>query len=235
MNVTDVDDKIIKRARQNKLLADYVAEGREASVVWSDVRAAVSALDAKMAAKLINGIQASTDGGSFLETALETFYMTLLMRILYPVSCIILTQLCSFLPFGGPLLCNILRFVLTALLHAELNKATPGSACVSASKTSAFLVSLVFSASALFFIARASRQLSSPASAEPGFALLSSACSSAVSSEYLAASKSASAFASVRASHDAGAVASVAAAVAAAAAAAMAPTRSFCATSFSEG
>ena len=109
------------------------------------------------------------------------------------------------------------------------------SACLSASKTSAFFVSLVFSASALFFIARASRQLSSPASAEPGFALLSSACSSAVSSEYLAASKSASAFASVRASHDAGAVASVAAAAAAAAAAAMVPTRRFCATSFSEG
>ncbi|KAL1524602.1 hypothetical protein AB1Y20_019491 [Prymnesium parvum] len=52
VNVTDIDDKIIKRARQNKLLADYVAEALPAERVFADVREAVEKLGVKMAAKL---------------------------------------------------------------------------------------------------------------------------------------------------------------------------------------
>ena len=52
MNVTDIDDKIIKRARQNKLIADYVSEARPAATVYADVRAAATQLGEKMALKL---------------------------------------------------------------------------------------------------------------------------------------------------------------------------------------
>ena len=52
VNVTDIDDKIIKRARQNKLLADYVAEAKPVADVKADVAAAVAAFGAKMDKKL---------------------------------------------------------------------------------------------------------------------------------------------------------------------------------------
>ena len=52
VNVTDIDDKIIKRARQNKLIADYVSEARPAATVYADVRAAATQLGEKMALKL---------------------------------------------------------------------------------------------------------------------------------------------------------------------------------------
>ena len=53
VNVTDVDDKIIKRARQNKLLDDYRNEARPAEQVHADINSAVEALDTKMVAKLV--------------------------------------------------------------------------------------------------------------------------------------------------------------------------------------
>ena len=59
VNVTDVDDKIIKRARVNRLLADYVArrEGEAdsaaaLSAVRKDASEAAAAFGAKMRAKL---------------------------------------------------------------------------------------------------------------------------------------------------------------------------------------
>ncbi|KAL3900809.1 MAG: hypothetical protein SGPRY_012387 [Prymnesium sp.] len=52
VNVTDIDDKIIKRARHNKLLDNYLEEAHPADKVFADVRSAVSKLDAKMVAKL---------------------------------------------------------------------------------------------------------------------------------------------------------------------------------------
>lgn len=36
MNITDIDDKIIKRARQNYLFDKYVAENHSLEVVLSD-------------------------------------------------------------------------------------------------------------------------------------------------------------------------------------------------------
>ena len=38
MNITDIDDKIIKRARQNYLFEKYVAEERTLEVVLSDAK-----------------------------------------------------------------------------------------------------------------------------------------------------------------------------------------------------
>ena len=59
VNVTDVDDKIIKRARVNRLLADYVArrEGEAdsaaaLSAVRKEASEAAAAFGAKMRAKL---------------------------------------------------------------------------------------------------------------------------------------------------------------------------------------
>lgn len=52
MNVTDIDDKIILRARRNKLLADYRAANKALADVTADVDAAMLAMDAKLAAKL---------------------------------------------------------------------------------------------------------------------------------------------------------------------------------------
>ena len=52
MNVTDIDDKIILRARRNKLVRDYRAEGRPIADVRADVDAAAAAFDAKLRAKL---------------------------------------------------------------------------------------------------------------------------------------------------------------------------------------
>lgn len=52
VNVTDIDDKIIKRARQNKLLDDYRKEARQAEVVHRDIKEAISQLGEKLAAKL---------------------------------------------------------------------------------------------------------------------------------------------------------------------------------------
>jgi cysteinyl-tRNA synthetase len=52
LNITDIDDKIILRARRNKLLADYRGAGKPLAEVQADVDAAVIAYDRKMAAKL---------------------------------------------------------------------------------------------------------------------------------------------------------------------------------------
>ena len=53
-NITDVDDKIIARARQNKLIADFVAaNGENWDVVAAYVAKAVAAKDASLAAKLV--------------------------------------------------------------------------------------------------------------------------------------------------------------------------------------
>ncbi|KAK3237227.1 hypothetical protein CYMTET_52675 [Cymbomonas tetramitiformis] len=52
VNVTDIDDKIIKRARCNKLVADYEAESKAFEDVCTDVDAAVGALKAKLEKKL---------------------------------------------------------------------------------------------------------------------------------------------------------------------------------------
>ncbi len=52
VNVTDIDDKIIKRARLNKLLADYVALGLPAAEVHAKVNESVAAFEVKMLAKL---------------------------------------------------------------------------------------------------------------------------------------------------------------------------------------
>ena len=43
MNVTDVDDKIILRARKGYLLDQYVKETKDVSKVLADARAAVEA------------------------------------------------------------------------------------------------------------------------------------------------------------------------------------------------
>lgn len=51
VNVTDIDDKIIKRARQNRLLDDYIAEGRPIETVRADVQSALSRFESKMLAK----------------------------------------------------------------------------------------------------------------------------------------------------------------------------------------
>lgn len=40
MNITDIDDKIIKRARQNYLYEKYVAENRPLNEVLSDAKEA---------------------------------------------------------------------------------------------------------------------------------------------------------------------------------------------------
>lgn len=52
VNITDVDDKIILRARQNKLIADYKAEKKAFPEVKSDVEAAISAMHAKLQGKI---------------------------------------------------------------------------------------------------------------------------------------------------------------------------------------
>ena len=52
VNVTDIDDKIILRARRNKLLADYRAKAKPVAEVKADVAAAAEAFAAKLAAKL---------------------------------------------------------------------------------------------------------------------------------------------------------------------------------------
>ena len=52
VNVTDIDDKIILRARRNKLLADYAAQSRPWAELCADVAAAVGAFEASLAAKL---------------------------------------------------------------------------------------------------------------------------------------------------------------------------------------
>ncbi len=50
--MTDIDDKIILRARRNKLLADYAAEARPVAQARADVSRAVAAFDAKLESKL---------------------------------------------------------------------------------------------------------------------------------------------------------------------------------------
>jgi len=55
VNITDVDDKIILRARQNKLMADYREEKNaenDLSIVKADVEAAVAAMHAKLQDKI---------------------------------------------------------------------------------------------------------------------------------------------------------------------------------------
>ena len=52
VNVTDLDDKIIMRARRNKLVADYAAAAPSIETVRADVAAAVGAMDAAMRSKL---------------------------------------------------------------------------------------------------------------------------------------------------------------------------------------
>ena len=41
MNITDIDDKIIKRARQNHLYEEYVSKPRDASALRSDVEKSI--------------------------------------------------------------------------------------------------------------------------------------------------------------------------------------------------
>jgi cysteinyl-tRNA synthetase len=55
VNITDVDDKIILRARQNKLMADYKQEKiteNDLSIVKADVEMAVAAMHAKLEGKI---------------------------------------------------------------------------------------------------------------------------------------------------------------------------------------
>jgi len=52
LNITDIDDKIILRARRNKLLADYRAACKPFADVAADVDAAAAAMGRKMAEKL---------------------------------------------------------------------------------------------------------------------------------------------------------------------------------------
>merc|ERR1712166_716541 len=52
MNITDIDDKIILRARQNKLMADYTGSLPAADVVKADVAEAMAAHRSKLQAKL---------------------------------------------------------------------------------------------------------------------------------------------------------------------------------------
>ena len=44
MNITDIDDKIIKRARQNYLYEKYVAENHSLDEVLTDVKSMISAI-----------------------------------------------------------------------------------------------------------------------------------------------------------------------------------------------
>lgn len=52
VNVTDIDDKIILRARRNKLVADYAASGKGIDQVKADATSAANAFEAKLLAKL---------------------------------------------------------------------------------------------------------------------------------------------------------------------------------------
>ena len=52
VNVTDIDDKIIMRARRNKLVADYTASATDFNTVKADVAKATAAFEAKLAKKL---------------------------------------------------------------------------------------------------------------------------------------------------------------------------------------
>ena len=52
VNVTDIDDKIILRARRNKLIADYVASGKSLEQAKKDVTSAANAFETKLLAKL---------------------------------------------------------------------------------------------------------------------------------------------------------------------------------------
>lgn len=45
MNITDIDDKIIKRARQNYLYEQYVAENHSLDETVSDARSMLSAIE----------------------------------------------------------------------------------------------------------------------------------------------------------------------------------------------
>ena len=53
VNITDIDDKIIKRARVNKLLADYTAAAADLPTVRTDVQSAVDGKLAKLQKKLV--------------------------------------------------------------------------------------------------------------------------------------------------------------------------------------
>lgn len=48
MNITDIDDKIIKRARQNYLYDTYLAEKRELDVVLEDVKRVMGDFEQKL-------------------------------------------------------------------------------------------------------------------------------------------------------------------------------------------
>jgi len=63
LNVTDIDDKIIKRARLNKLLEDYVALGLPAADVRKRVDESVAAFEVKLRAKLAELEQPIAAGG----------------------------------------------------------------------------------------------------------------------------------------------------------------------------
>jgi len=52
LNITDVDDKIILRARQNKLMADYQSETQDLATVQADVEVAMAALHQKLQQKV---------------------------------------------------------------------------------------------------------------------------------------------------------------------------------------
>ena len=52
LNVTDVDDKIIMKARRNKLVADYTAAATDFNTVKADVAEAATAFGAKLKKKL---------------------------------------------------------------------------------------------------------------------------------------------------------------------------------------
>jgi cysteinyl-tRNA synthetase len=53
INITDIDDKIIKRARVNKLLADYTTAAADLPTVRTDVQSAVDAKLAKLQGKML--------------------------------------------------------------------------------------------------------------------------------------------------------------------------------------
>lgn len=52
MNITDIDDKIIKRARQKYLYANYITEEKELSQTLTETKAAMDLLLQKAKVKI---------------------------------------------------------------------------------------------------------------------------------------------------------------------------------------
>ena len=69
VNVTDIDDKIILRARRNKLVADYKAAGKPNAEVYADVDDAVRNFQKKLEKKLAK--KADTADAEPLKAKLE--------------------------------------------------------------------------------------------------------------------------------------------------------------------